>query len=231
MLEIILAAVFSVAPRGDLVVETPSATAVSTASTAADATIHRKTLPKAVSRALRRKQATLRVEGRRHIVHPTAAHLAKLSHRAATLWVSEDEGQTWREVTLPECGNAGCVLRVERGGALQFMTGHEAGCGGGDQERLVGHVDGREWRAAPWPWDSPFAYQLPADGWAAADCSPPEGFEGPDRVPCLVDLEGREVYLPVAWDDDETRPLVVDVIAGTVSYAGRRFPLRGVGGE
>jgi hypothetical protein len=190
-----------------------------------DATIHRKVLPKAAWTAVRRKRAELWVEGDRRVVRPTAARLARLEDTAADLWVSDDAGKTWRTLTLPTCGNAGCVLRVERDGALQFMTGHEAPCGGGGQDRLVGHLDGREWAAAPWPWDSPFGYTLPADGWAAADCTPPQALQGPDRVPCLVDATGREVYLPVAWDEKVARPLTIDLAAGTAEYAGQKYPL------
>jgi hypothetical protein len=191
----------------------------------ADATIHRKVLPKAAWKAIRGRRAELWVEGDRRVVRPTAERLGRLEDEAATLWVSDDAGKTWRTVTLPACGNAGCVLRLERGGALQFMTGHEAACGGGGQDRQVGHLDGREWTGAAWPWDSPLGFTLPADGWAATDCSPPKGFEGPDRVPCLVDAAGREVYLPIAWDEKVERPITIDTAAGTAEYAGRKFPL------
>jgi hypothetical protein len=190
-----------------------------------DATKHRKLLPKAAWKALRRGHAELWVEGDRHVVRPTAERLRGLEDAAATLWVSDDAGQTWRTVPLPTCGNAGCVLRLERDGALQFMTGHEAPCGGGTQDRQFGHVDGRAWTSAPWPWDSPLSFTLPADGWAAAECTPPRGFQGPDRVPCLVDAAGREVYLPVAWDEKVEHPLTVDAAVGTAEYAGRKFPL------
>lgn len=193
--------------------------------TRVDATIHRKMLPKAAWTAIRRKRAELWVEGDRRIVRPTADRLARLEDTAADLWVSDDAGKTWRTVTLPACGNAGCVLCLERGGALQFMTGHEAPCGGGGQDRQVGHLDGREWSSAPWPWDSPLGFTLPADGWAAADCTPPQGFPVQDRVPCLVDATGREVYLPVLWDGTAEHVITVDVAAGTAEYAGKKYPL------
>lgn len=206
--------------------DAPTAPApVSVGPSRADATIHRKTLPSAAWKAIRRGRAELWVEGDRRIVRPTADRLAGQEDVAATLWVSDDAGRTWRTVMLPACGNAGCVLRLERGGALQFMTGHEAPCGGGLQDRQVGHVDGRAWTVVPWPWDSPLGFSLPADGWAAADCTPPEGFKGPDRVPCLVDDAGREVYLPVAWDEKVERPITIDVAAGTAGYGGQTFPL------
>lgn len=168
-----------------------------------DATDHRMMLPKAARRALRRGHAELFTEGERRIVRPTDTWLAADESRTGHLDVSEDAGRIWRRVELPPCGNAGCVLRLEKGGALQMMTGFEAGCGGGYQTRMVGHLDGREWQEAPWSWDSPLRFSLPADGWAAGECSPAETlkdtWKGPDSAVCLIDLAGHEVYLPVEW--------------------------------
>jgi hypothetical protein len=40
-----------------------------------------------------------------------------------------------------------------------------------------------------------------------------------------VDATGREVYLPVAWDEKTGHAITIDPAAGTAEYAGQKFPL------
>ena len=211
-------------------VEGVAPVAIGPAPVAISAAKYRTLLPKAAWRSIRRGSAELWREGDRLVVRPTAAWLSRIEERRGRLDVSEDAGRTWRVVELAPCGNAGCVLRLERGGALQMMTGVEASCGGGHQSRFVGHVDGREWLDAPWPWDSAMNFSLPADGWAAGRCRPADtlkaAWSGPEDVPCLVDLGGHEVYLPIEWNWNTDEPIQADPVAGEAEYRGRRFPLR-----
>jgi hypothetical protein len=58
-------------------------------------------------------------------------------------------------------------LRVEPDGSLQLMSGFEAACGGGGQQRSTGGLDGR-WRDAVWPLDVPYGWFLGPGGWAYA---------------------------------------------------------------
>lgn len=227
MLDLLFVFLSTVAARAEAPLPAP---AVFDRPTRVEATNHIKMLPKAARRAIKRGQAELWIEAERWIVRPDADWLngGFEESRTGTLYVSEDAGRTWRTVTLPACGNAGCVLRLEKGGALQMMTGSEAPCGGGHQQRMIGHLDGREWQDAPWPWDSPLDFHLPADGWAAGECHPGydnKDWTGPNSVPCLVDLAGREVHLPVEYEAKAMAELTVDVEAGTVEYRGGRYPL------
>lgn len=108
------------------------------------------------------------------------------------LAVSTDHGRSWstREVYA---GNFAHDIQVGEDGHIQLMAGFEASCGGGHQERQLGHVltvaqeqetdedadpdankgadkgpdkvkDG--WRGASWPLDVPVGWMLGAGGWA-----------------------------------------------------------------
>lgn len=213
MFALALVLLAQVAARAALdAVATPAALALAVAGPAAPARIDAANrgiagtpaLPRAAAAALRAGRAELWREGDRLVVRPTDAWLAGGEGRTGRVHLSEDAGRSWRVVELPPCGNAGCALRLERGGAFALVTGHEAPCGGGTQERLVGRLGDAEFANAPWPWDTPFDFALPGDGFAAAGCHPGyalgEAYHGPETALCLVDEAGREAYLPVAWD-------------------------------
>ena len=223
-----LSALTTLQTQAEPVPDPTSEAAFSRGPVRVDATRSRNLLPKAARRAVGRRHAEVLREGDRWIVRPTDAWLAAEEHRPGMLHVSDDAGRTWRTMELPDCGNAGCILRLEAGGHWQMMTGTEAPCGGGGQSRFAGDLASGQWSDAPWPWDSPLSFTLPADGWAATDCNPTwsgrSDWKGPERVPCLVDLAGRELYLPVAWDD-RNATLDVDLADRRAAYAGRTFPL------
>jgi hypothetical protein len=81
--------------------------------------------------------------------------------------ITDDDGKTWRDLEVPGRGNFGEELVIEDDGALQWMTGSEAACGGGHQSRVLGKIGGA-WREAPWPLDSPGDFLIAPGGWAYA---------------------------------------------------------------
>jgi hypothetical protein len=91
--------------------------------------------------------------------------VAVLAHEAVHL--SDDDGRTWRALEVPSHGNYGEELLIEDDGALAWMAGSEAACGGGGQSRWVGRIGGA-WRAAEWPLDAPGSWKLARGGWAYA---------------------------------------------------------------
>ena len=103
---------------------------------------------------------------------------------------SRDNGRTWRSVDLPSCGNAGCQLAVLADGRLDFMTGSEAGCGGGYQTRSLGHVDSRDWIESGWQGDSPFGWFLDA-GWVIGLCDTDSGETG-----CALAHDNTKILFP-----------------------------------
>ena len=106
---------------------------------------------------------------------------------SAAAAASRDGGKTWRAVDLPHCGNAGCQLALLADGRLDFMTGSEAGCGGGYQTRSVGHVDGRDWVESGWDSDSPYGWFLNA-GWVIGICDTDSG-----EIACALDHDKTKI--------------------------------------
>lgn len=213
---------------------TPAAPAAPTVPARLHATetrtlLRNRSIPGKVRRAVTRGNAELWRVDARLVIRPSDRWLAAAEARPATLVVSDDGGRTWRTLDLPQCGNAGCRLRLERGGTWQHLTGFEAPCGGGGQSRTAGVLATGESFAAPWPWDSPLDFDLPADGWAAGRCFPKQhgrdDWTGPDEVPCLVDLAGRIVFLPVALEPGRDFAVQIDQAAGLATYAGKTLRL------
>jgi len=130
---------------------------------------------------------------------PTSATTEALSASAAgLLWLGSDDksdlslafldatGKTVRLLPAPPRGNAGRAMHLDDDGAIWWMVGSEAACGGGGQSRLVSHVDGRTWKELPWPLDTPGAFDPGPRGWAYAlgHCDDGVGL-------CAVDRAGR----------------------------------------
>ncbi len=69
--------------------------------------------------------------------------------------VSRDRGATWRWQDAPSRGNEGNEIRADRDGTLRWMGASEAACGGGNQFRYRGHIDGRDWLPDDWTLDTP----------------------------------------------------------------------------
>lgn len=116
--------------------------------------------------------------------------------------VSRDLGVRWRALRTPEVGNAGYALQVEPDGSLQLMSGFEAACGGGGQQRSTGGLDGR-WRDAVWPLDVPYGWFLGPGGWAYARTLAGERC-GADAALCAI--RGQKIQ-PVHLPQAPGRPL------------------------
>lgn len=98
--------------------------------------------------------------------------LAVVLHRPAEavpelVSASVDAGATWiaQDVYV---GNAGFELAWSADGVLDVMTGSEASCGGGYQERWSGRVRDDAWTTVAWPLDTPLSWGVGAERFAYA---------------------------------------------------------------
>lgn len=139
-------------------------------------------------------------------------------HDGSALAISRDGGETWAVRAMPSGGSFFNQLVVSPEGAMQWMIGEEAGCGGGWQQRWAGHVDRPGWRELAWYGDAPVDRQPTAGGrvyaWVSGydACGGDSDFSGL----CVYDRksETRKVlafddgqYL-VAHDGDDTLAVV-----------------------
>ncbi|MCA9699441.1 MAG: hypothetical protein KC431_18085, partial [Myxococcales bacterium] len=122
------------------------------------------------------------------------------------------DGEHWTLAPGPYLGNMESELAVNNG-LLQVLTGSEAGCGGGSQERYLATITVDDtldptslaklaWMPGDWPFDAPFDRHLGADGWAFAheSCTDEEtGASIPDEDDwqgiCAVDRRGKQQVL------------------------------------
>jgi len=132
--------------------------------------------------------------------------------------VSRDGGRTFEERLEWEVGNYALELALDAKGRVHYVTGWEAGCGGGYQQRFAGKVGDQALMSVDWAFDAPGNYFATASGWAYVGdetcnksglCAlPPAG----DARPIVRDLgvEDHNVSVTGAADDSVAWLVVAD---------------------
>lgn len=148
----------------------------------------------------------------------------------AALLVSEDQGASWQERPAPWVGNAGNALRLEAGGEIVHMQGHEAPCGGGGQQRSRLAPGASEWAQLAWPLDTPLAFWIGPGGWAygAGDCRVEDAPASSGRIRlCAIGSRGDRA---AAGPEIDARAEVEIASNGRATYAvagGALFRVKG----
>ncbi len=138
------------------------------------------------------------------------------------LLATRDRGRRWYSQVLPECGNNDCQFTVLGDGGWSLMTGFEAGCGGGYQERHLGRLDATSHREGPWPWDSPLFATAGDHVFGFCD-------DEAANVPCSIDRKGVVRRLEPGRHIDELGPVGVSRTGRQLVAAGSWYGVRKAG--